>query len=413
MTDVKPPGLAGYDPGDVNVLVDPYPSWARARKEAPVFFNELLGYWQVTRYQDVAAALLNTKDLSNEAFFADTVRIFPGNEDLVPRGIVGPYLVGVDPPAHTGHRHLCDQPFRVSRIAALEPRVRQLADDVIDRFAADGEADLLASFCVPFPLRIIASLVGLPSDDHHVAEMKRYSDEMAHLANAELTAEQQREVLVHGGGFYDYCEAAIERARTEPGENLLSDLLLAQAQGAITQAELVRVVGEFIVAGNETVRNLIGHMLLVLLRHPEQLEAVRRDPGLAVAAVEETLRFQSSVKSLFRLARHDVEIGGVVIPAGSVVRLCFGSANRDEAVFDHADAFDITRPDGHRHLAFGKGPHTCLGAPLARLEARVALQRLLARLPGLRLSRDPEFPSEYMVNPLYAGVCVLPTVWEG
>jgi cytochrome P450 len=174
----------------------------------------------------------------------------------------------------------------------------------------------------------------------------------------------------------------------------------------------VRVVGEFIVAGNETVRNLIGHMLLLLLRHPEQLETVRKDPGLAAAAVEETLRYQSSVKSLFRLARKDVEIGGVVIPAGSVARICFGSANRDETVFDDADVFDVTRADGHRHLAFGKGPHTCLGAPLARLEARVALQRLLARLSGLRLAREPEFPSEYMVNPIYAGVCVLPTIWE-
>jgi cytochrome P450 len=413
MTDVKPPSPAGYDPSDVNVLVDPYPSWARARKEAPVFFNEVLGYWQVTRYQDLAAALLNADGLSNEAFFANIVRIFPENEDLVPRGIVGPYLVGVDPPAHTGRRHLCNQPFRVSRIAALEPRVRELADDVIDRFVADGEAELMARFCVPFPLRVVASLVGLPSDDHHVTEMRRYSDEMAHLANAELTAEQQREVVVHGGGFYDYCEAVIERARTEPGENLLSDLLSAQRQGAINQADLVRVVGEFIVAGNETVRNLIGHMLLVLLRHPEQLEAVRRDPGLAAAAVEETLRYLTSVKSLFRLTRHDVEIGGVVIPAGSVVRLCFGSANRDETVFDHADDFDINRSDGHRHIAFGKGPHTCLGAPLARLEARVALQRLVARLPGLRLARDLEFPSEYMFNPLYAGVRVLPMTWEG
>jgi cytochrome P450 len=307
---------------------------------------------------------------------------------------------------------LCNQPFRVSKINALEPTVCHLADEVIDRFASEGEADLMARFCVPFPLRIIAPLVGLPSDDHHVTEMRRYSDEMAHLANPELTAEQQREVLVHGGGFYDYCEAAVERARTEPGENLLSELLVDQQRGAISQNELVRVVAEFIVAGNETVRNLIGHMLLVLMRHPEQLESVRQDPERAAVAVEETLRHSSSVKSLFRLARRDVEMAGVKIPAGSVVRLCSGSANRDEAVFDRPDVFDIRRTDGHRHIAFGKGPHLCLGAPLARLEARVALQRLLARLPGLRLAREPEFPSEHMVNPLYAGVRVLPAVWE-
>jgi cytochrome P450 len=397
---------------DVSTLVDPYPAWARARRDAPVSFDEMLGCWQVTRYQDVAQALLNTDDLSNEAFFVNIVRIFPENEDLVPKGLVGPFLVGVDPPAHSGNRQLCNPPFRVSKIAALEPRIGEQADDVIDRFAADGQADLMAQFCVPFPLRIIASLVGLPADDHHVVEMRRFSDEMAHLANPELTADQQREVLVHGGGFYEYCEAVIDRARAEPGENLLSDLLLAQDRGLVSQGALVQVVGEFIVAGNETVRNLIGHMVLALLRHPDQLDAVRNQPDLATAAVEETLRYQTSVKSLFRRARNDVEIGGVVIPAGSIVRICFGSANRDESVFDRPDVFDVTRADAHRHVAFGKGPHTCLGAPLARLEARIGLQRLLARLPRLRLAREPEFPSEYMVNPVYAGVRVLPIAWD-
>jgi cytochrome P450 len=411
----KIPVLDGYDPTDPRTLTDPYPMWARARKEAPVFFHEVLGYWQVTRYADILEAAINTTALSNEGFYANT-KIAPENLALAPKGLPmdTPCLVNSDPPAHTTHRRITNEPFRNTRIAALEPKIEAFVDTLIDGFADDNEADLISRFCTPLPLFVIASILDLPADEHHVSEMKRYSDELAYLLDTRLTPEEQALHLQHYGTFYDYCEAALQRVRQQPGDGLLSVLLATMHRDpeTLTEAELINLVAQFMVAGNETTRNLLGNMLLSLFRHPEQLDAVRRDPELAGAAVEETMRYRCPIKGLFRIAKSDVAIGGVLVPAGSMVQLCFASANRDETVFERPDVFDIRRDGLHKQLGFGKGPHACLGAGLARLEAKVALRRLLARLPDVRLAREPEEPADYVVNPIIDGVLVLPAIWN-
>jgi len=215
MTDIaRQPAseLSGYDPTDPREFVDPYPSWARARREAPVFFDERLGFWQITRYDDVVATARNTRDFSS-AKAGGAGYVFPENEHLLPRGLPmdTPSLANADPPEHNRVRGLCSESFRRTRISRLEPEIRQTAEGLIDKFVDKGQADLVAEFNVPFPLLVIASILGLPAD--HIDEMARYSDELTASFNPQLTMEQQRDLFVHYGTFYDFCEAAITNAR--------------------------------------------------------------------------------------------------------------------------------------------------------------------------------------------------------
>jgi cytochrome P450 len=407
------PRLAGYDPTNPAEFIDPYQSWARARTEAPVFFDDRLGFWQLTRYEDVVAALMDTERFSSTGVFG-AGEVYPENQHLLSRGFAtdAPSLANADPPVHTRVRRMCSEPFRAKRIRHLEPIITEMADELIDAFAPDGHADLVDQFNMPLPLRVIAMILGLPATDIH--EMARYSEEMVAYFNSMLSVEEQREVLTHYGTFYEFCETAIQRARAGCNENsLLADLvaLVEADRDAISDPELVSSVAIIIVAGNETTRNLISNMLLTLFRHPEQLDAVRRQPELASAAVEETLRYRTSVKGLFRLTTEDVKIRDVLIPKGSVVQMGWGAANHDDTVFDRPEEFNIHRTDTLKHLGFSKGPHSCLGSALARLEATIALQRLLARLPDLRMAREPEFPADYLINPAISGLTRLNVAW--
>ena len=399
--------LRGYSPSE---LADPYPAWKRARTEQPVFWDARLGYWQVTRYDDVGCAQLNTTELSSEGFFA-LAEVHPENRYLLPRGFEyeAPSLANADPPTHTRIRRLADRPFKPRRVADLEPELRRIADELIDGFYAAGSCDLIEQFSMPFSLRTITHILGVPDDDLH--ELRRYSDERPASLEPGISVARQAEILSHYGTYYDFLERTIERARREPGDDLLSSLVAEADRGADAGLSDRELVSTLIGAGNETTRYLIGNMLLLLLQHPEQLEAVRADPQLAAAAVEETLRHSSSVKGNTRVATTDFTIGGVTIPPGDLVQLCWGSSGRDEAVFDRPDEFDIFRPDTRRHIAFSRGPHTCLGAPLARLEATIALQHLLERLPNLRLVREPRMSDEYVSTVQVYGVTRLELAW--
>ena len=290
-----------------------------------------------------------------------------------------------------------------------------VADALIDVFSPDGKCEIIEQFSVPLSLLTIAKVLGMPPSDMN--EMRRYSDEMPASLNPALTVEQQAAVLEHYGTFVDFLENAINRARLNPGDDLLSSRIAhidRQDPDAptLSEQEFISLVGNLIVAGNETTRYLIGNMLLMLFRHPDQLAAVQAVHSLVPAAVEETLRYFSSVKGNIRLATTDLEIGGVSIPAGSLVQVCWGSAGRDAAVFDQPDEFDIFRTDVSKHIAFSKGPHMCIGAPLARLEASIALHRLLDRLPGLRLVREPDYPGEYVSTVQVQGPSRLHVTWH-
>jgi cytochrome P450 len=403
--------------GDPTEFANPYPVWEESRRDMPVFWDDRLGYWQITRYADVVVASMNTRELSMRGFWS-LAKVHPGNEHLLPRGFEyeAPSLANADPPTHTRIRKLSNGPFKPRRIAQLEPEIRRIADELIDGFIADGQCDLIEQFTVPLSLLTIARILGMPASDIH--EMRRYSDERPASLNPNMTKEQQAELFEHYGTYYDFLETAIDRRRREPGDDLLSSLL-AELDGrqeggtpAMSEPELVSVISTLIGAGNETTRYQIGNLMLLLFRHPDQLAAVRQDPELVTAAVEESLRYFSSVKGNMRVATVDFVIGDVCIPAGDLVQICWASTGRDEDVFDRPEEFDIFRSDVIKHIAFSKGPHSCLGAPLARIEAQVALERLLNRLNGLRLVREPTYPDEYVSGVQVQGVKKLLIGWD-
>jgi cytochrome P450 len=407
------PCLAATDPTEFE---NSYPAWQEARIDAPVFWDERLGYWQITRYEDVLAASMNTRELSSEGFYS-LAKIHPGNEHLLPKGFeyAAPSLSNADPPTHTRVRKLASGPFKARRVAALESDISTIADELIDRFVDAGSSELIEDFTVPLSLRTIAQILGMPASDIH--EMRRYSDERPASLNPNLTKDEQAELFEHYGTYYDFLENAIARNRREPGDDLLSALIASvdDYQGdspILSEPELVSVVSILIGAGNETTRYQIGNMLWALFRHPEQLAAVRADPSLASVAVEEALRYFSSVKGNFRKVTSDITFGGVTIPAGDLVQICWASTGRDAEIFSGPDEFNIFRTDVNKHIAFSKGPHSCLGAALARLEATVALKRLLERLPGLRLQHEPAYPADYVSTAQVQGLKRLHIAWD-
>jgi cytochrome P450 len=285
-------------------------------------------------------------------------------------------LIAVDPPVHGPMRSLVNRGFTPRRIADLETRVRAIAREALAALDGKPGFDMVSQFFVPLPVTVIAELLGVEAE--RSADFKRWSDCAVAVAGggAALGPVPVLEGMV---GLSSYIMAIVEQRRRSPGNDLIS-LLIRAEDGAteLTPVEVVMFTLLLLVAGNETTTNLLGNTLLALMAHPEELASVRRDPSRIPALVEEALRYDSPIQFLFRQAREDVELGGVKIPAGATLMPLLGSANRDEAQFPHADRFDPSR-NTQGHLAFGLGIHFCLGASLARLEARVALEELLPR----------------------------------
>ena len=402
----------GFNPMAPAETIDPYPTYARLRASTPVAFSEMLGMWIVTGYEEVAAIIRDTDGFSSRIAVGTAVPP-PEVADVLPDGYPEsqPSLVNNDPPAHTRIRRLANTIFKPTAIAAREPQVTAIVDELIDTFIDDGRADLYSALAVPLPLAVISQILGLPVEDAHLFEA--WSNDQAALAVDILPHDQKVERARHYAGLFRYAEALIARRRQDPGDDLFSSLVNASDDGGrpvLTDRELVSVFSQLLIAGNETTRYLISSLVHLLLSHPAQLAAVRRDPSLAARAVEEALRFHTSLRAMFRIADRDADIAGARIRAGDVLAVVYGAANHDPAVFAAPDRFDIFRADVGRHIAFSKGTHFCLGAPLARLEARVALQRLLKRLPELRLDEKSQ-PPEFLANAFMFGRITLPVAW--
>jgi cytochrome P450 len=383
------------------MLADPYSFYARLRAAGPVAWVPQLEAWLVTGYQAVTEGLRDPR-LSSERF--RRVR-----DRLAARGL-GALLDDrarsmnfLDAPDHTRLRAQVSKAFTPKVVADMEPHIRDLVGRLLDGARARGGLEAIRDLAYPLPVTVIAEMLGVPTED--LDRFKAWSDEIsAGLAGdvASLPDAVLRRVLDARNELADYFRAAVARRRQAPGRDLLTGLLRAEEAGTLlTEDELLSTAVLLLVAGNETTTNLIGNGLLALLRHPDQMARVWADPALVPAAVEEMLRYEGPVQFATRLAKVDFEMGGAAIRRGQAVYLVLAAANRDPAQFPDPDRFDVGRAD-NKHVAFGAGPHFCLGAPLARLEAQLAFRELIRRFPGgLRLgSPSPEYRPNFNLRGL-------------
>ncbi|HXJ36285.1 MAG TPA: cytochrome P450 [Candidatus Eisenbacteria bacterium] len=370
-----------YDPLDPIVRQDPYPYYAALRREAPVHQVPGLGIWAVSRHADVLAVLRDHERFSSAAMAAVVRRPAAyapaGNQEGAPDPMAAA-IIGADPPAHTRLRTIVSRAFTPRRIAELEPRIREIARGLVARFAAAGECDVVGDYGVELPIAVIAALLGIDPDRHR--DFKRWSDALMHAVFDTPAPEELEEIGRTLEEVNTYVEEVIAARHVRPADDLIGTLVRAESlDGALSADEVKIFVFTLLVAGNVTTTHLIANATLALLAHPEELARVQRAPQLIPPMIEEGLRYDPPVQFLFRTATCDVDLAGVTIPQGAMVAPLFASANRDERVFADPDRFDVTR-NPKDHLAFGHGLHFCLGAALARLEARVAFEELLPRL---------------------------------
>jgi len=369
-----------YNPFAPEVRENPYPYYARLRAEAPLYCVDPLGLLVVSRYDDVVHVLRNPQLFSSSAMGAAAMF---GGETEAPRGAT---IISADPPEHTRIRNVVNRAFNPRTIEEMEPRIREITDELLGRVATKGEFDLVADLAMPLPVIVIAEMLGV--EPARREEFKRWSDDIVRAMGGTLPNEERAGVRESMQEFRAYFDEVIERRRKEPRDDVISVLVRAEAEEqALSPDEVLAFAAILLVAGNETTTNLIGNAMLALLANPDQLAKVLADPSLIPNLVEEALRYDAPVQGLFRRATQDVELAGTVIPAGAVVMPLYASANRDERRFPEPERFDVKR-DAAGHLAFGYGIHFCLGAPLARLEARIALGALLTRFQSLAPTRE-------------------------
>lgn len=386
--------VADYVVLDPAVLEQPYDYYAALRGEAPVHQTPF-GFWLVSRYDDVMSIVRDPARFGSEAAFGAMAGGEPSEElkAIAAQGFApANTLLTNDPPSHTRFRGLVNQAFSPKRVAQMEGDIAVIAQQLAAGFADKGRVELSSQFAVPLPLTVIADALGVSRDD--MGDFKRWSDDSVAPLSGLLTPERQLGCARSRVAFQHYMAARIEERRAERRDDLLSDLVHASmadedgTERGLTVPELLNVIEQLLVAGNETTTKLINAGMLLLVQHPGQLAALRADRSLVPNLVEEALRFESPVQMLPRVAKVDVELGGVAVPAGSLLFVVYGSANRDDGHFPDASAFDVRRPNARSHLAFGQGPHFCVGAALARAEGRIAFETLLD-LDGWALAGPP------------------------
>jgi cytochrome P450 len=373
-----------FDPFSPENRRDPYPHYHALRREAPIFRNPLPPVFVLTRYADVAGVLRDPRfsvDRTRSNFFQSPLsplRLFGEQFRSV---FLGMMLVR-DPPDHTRLRNLVNKAFTPRVVEKLLPRIQQIVDALLDAVIVRGELDLVRDLAFPLPVTVIAEMLGVSEGDH--AAFLRWSQALVALTEPAslLTPQAPAAAETNLVEMRAYFDAVVAERRAQPREDLITELARAEVEGDRLDAdELFAMCVLILVAGHETTTNLIGNAVLALLRHPDERRRLASDPRLMRSAVEEFLRFDSVVQATARITLENVELAGVPIPKGEGVLLVLGAANRDPQEFPEPDRLDVGRRDNH-HLAFGHGPHFCLGAGLARAEAQLALGSLLRRLPA-------------------------------
>jgi cytochrome P450 len=385
MTQAVPSPL--FDPFAPGFTDDPYPQYAVLRAEAPVYQHPF-GFWLLTRYDDVSWLLraglsVEDRNVADSPFREVRDQIYGDQVSTADKS-----MLDRDPPDHTRLRRLVSKAFTPRAVEALRPRITSLVDSMLDAIDLQGRVDLVDSLAFPLPFAVIAEMLGTPPADHE--RIRRLSGTVVRSLEPVADPDLVAAIAAADAELTAIAADMIAWKRSNPADDLLTALINAEDSGdALSDDELIAQTLLLYIAGHETTVNLIAGGTLALLRNPDQLALLRNNPGLAESAVEELLRYDSPVQASRRITLEPVTVDGTTIPAGAFVMASLGSANRDE-LFWGADAAEVrlSRDNAHRHVSFGAGPHHCLGASLARLEATIAFARLTARFPGLALDGD-------------------------
>ena len=383
-----------YDLFSPAFKANPHPTFAEMRQRDPVYAHRDRGgrtIWYFTRYADVIAVMRDPRFVKQQP-------------DRPPTDPINQNMLFADPPDHTRLRTLVNQAFTPRRVEQMAPTLQAVADELIGRFQPSGNCDLIPDFALPFPVVVISDMLGIPAAERE--QVAAWSQTIISPGGRRLKASARRRMMRE---FVAYLNGLFEQRRAEPKDDLISALVSAEADGdRLSETELSSMVALLLVTGHETTVNLIGNGVLALLQHPNQLALLRANPNLLDSAIEELLRFDGPVEtSTTRWVGENLTYDGHEMKRGDTVRVVITAANRDPAVFDEPGTLDITRSP-NKHLQFGHGIHYCLGAPLARLEGKVAIWTLFERLRNLRLNGTPKFRQ----GVLFRGLETLPLMWD-
>ncbi|MGL5836177.1 MAG: cytochrome P450 [Waterburya sp.] len=364
------------------LIGNPFPWYTKMRRESPVYYDEVLQSWMVFRYTDVKQVFANWQTFSSKMPHP------PEQTDFTQS------LNFTDPPKHQSLRSLVAKVFTTRRVEELAPRITQITHDLIDQVKGQKQIDFMHDLAIPLPVIVIAEILGIPVADR--ANFKHWSDGIVMLDPVALKS------------MADYFRQLLKERRQNPGTDLISDLLAVHEQGEnLTAQELVDFCIVLLVGGNETTTNLLGNAILCFEEYPDAFERLKQEPQLLPLAIEEVLRYRSSVQGMERFSTVETQLGGQTIQLGQMVTVWMGSANRDETQFEHPEQFVVDRAP-NPHVAFGSGIHFCLGAPLARLEAKIVLGAVLEHFPNLRI--DPTAKLEFIPSMSVLGVTSLPVL---
>jgi len=385
---------------DPEFRANPYPHYdPLLAGSPPIVAAGPMKFALVARYADVTAGLRDHEHLSSMQPPPPPEQVYEG------RFKGARNMLGSDPPQHSRLRRLVSRDFTPRRIRELEPRIREIAKDLLDKVEARGQFDLMADIANVLPVTVIAEMLGVPPELN--ARFKRWSDTIIGGDNRMPGMPPPPELVRAIDELGDYFTDEIERRRAHPGPDLVSALVAAHDEGEVmSAADLLSFITLLLLAGNETTTNLIGNGTLALGRNPDQFDALKRNPAMLPRAIEEMLRYDGPVQSTVRFAKEAVSLGGTEIAAGALALMIVAAANRDPAQFKDPQKFDITR-DPNEHVAFGEGIHFCIGAPLARMEARITFEAMLERFPRLRL-KDPAMKPVYKGSYFLRGLESLP-----
>lgn len=406
--------LSSINPFDPDLLQDPYPYFERLRNEAPVYRDPQTGIVSVATYDLIMEVNRQPQVFSNN--FAEQLRsgstqeIDPEELAIMSEGVlVANTMLTADPPAHTRYRKLAGQAFTYKRVEGMADYVAEVTNALIDRFVGEGRCEFKSAFANHLPMTVIADALGVPRDD--MDRFHRWSDafvvQLGGVSDRDTRLEAARRIIE----FQRYFIEKIEEKRANPTDDIISDLVHADlaAEGdprKMDYSELLSILQQLLVAGNETTAHTLTAGLYYLISNPDQMARVQADPDLIPGFIEETLRYLTPTNNMWRVATRDAEIGGFPVKKGELILVRYGSGNRDAAHFPEATRFDVGRENARSHLAFGAGIHTCIGAPLARKEMQVAFPILLQRLKNLRFQEGRNV-FRYSPNILLRGVLEL------